>query len=118
MGVFEEIDKIPRQELASDMPSAFTATVLSARKTQGEYGFYLALELQTEDGATFTTTYHIPKKRTGKGQMDLLIDSCNKLNLQLRDIVGRTFQWKRVKLSGAMKGNARHYPVKMVKKLG
>ena len=70
MSMYDEIEGIPIQRLASDLPETFTATVLSIRRDtkKGEYAGtpILKLELQLEDGTTFTTSYRIPKAYTGK----------------------------------------------------
>jgi len=113
--VFNEIEDLKTTKLASDMGASFTATVLAASKHTREDGrVNLKLELQTPDGATFTTTYRIPKARTGKGQLDILLQHVEKLGLKLNEIVGKTFEWKQIDLPGSVKGNPRHYPVKIV----
>lgn len=113
--VFEEIANLKAQKLSSDMGPSFIATVLSATKTTREDGKErLKLELQDKDGATFSTTYNIPKALTGKGQMDVLIQQCGKLNLHLADMIGKTFEWRVIKLPGAMTGFDRHYPTKLI----
>lgn len=83
---------------------------------QGDYAGapLLKLELQLTSGETFSTTYRIPKAFTGKGQLDLFIQHLKALELGLTEIVGKTFVWKRKELPGAMKGNPRHYPIKLV----
>lgn len=116
MSVFDEIKGLRAQKLASDMSDNFTATVISASKHQGEYGPSLKLELQNEDGETFSITYRIPKVLTGKGQLDRLLDSLEKLGVPIEKIQGKTFEWQRMELQGAMKGNPRHYPVRLVKR--
>ena len=37
------------------------------------------------------------------------------LGLELKDMIGRRFVWRREKLPGSMQGNPRHYPVELVK---
>ena len=113
--VFDEIRGVKRQKLASDMAKTFTATVLAASKHKGEYGSSLKLELQTEDGVTFSTTYRIPKALTGKGQLDLLLLNLQDMKVPLEEITGKTFMWQLIELPGSVKGNPRHYPVKLVK---
>lgn len=119
MSLEDEISKIPQQKLASDMPDTFNATVLSmtrdVKKGQFAGSPIVKLELQLEDGEKFTTSYRIPKAWTGKGQLDRLISNLKNLGVELNQIVGKTFQWKREELSGAVKGNERHYPVRLLK---
>lgn len=121
MSVFDEIAGIQQQLLSSDLPDTITATVTEAKKTikQGQYGGQpqLRLTLQLNTGETITTMYRIPKKWTGKGQMDTLLDQLSKLKTKLNQIEGMTFKWKRMNLTGAVKGNPRHYPVEIVKKV-
>lgn len=116
MSVFDEIKGIRTRKLASDMPETFTATVISVSKHKGEYGPSLNLELQTEEGETVNITYRIPKALTGKGQLDRLLNSLEELGVPVEKIQGKTFEWQRMELPGAMKGNPRHYPVRLVKK--
>ena len=114
--VFDEILSIPTQQLVSDMQDKFIATVKSASQIQGTYGKSLKLELLTKDNRWSNVMYRIPKAWTGKGQLDKLIASLNKLDLPLEEIVGKTFEWQRIELSGTMKGHPRHYPIRLVNK--
>jgi hypothetical protein len=115
MSIDEEIGKIPTQKLASDMPDEFTATVLKMTRDvkKGTYAGapILKLDLQLENGEVFSTSYRIPKAWTGKGQLDRLLEHLKKLNLDLKEIVGKTFNWKREALEGNVQGNQRHYPI-------
>lgn len=117
--VFDEIDTIKVQKLASDLPETITATVLAASKTEKKGAYagapVLKLELQTTDGITFSSQYRIPKTWTGKGQMDKLIECLDKLKVPLHQIIGKTFEWKRIDLEGSVKGNPRFYPMRLIK---
>jgi hypothetical protein len=117
--VFDEIDKVPTQTLASDLPETITATVLAATRSEKKGQFagapLLKLELQTDDGKTFSTQYRIPKSWTGKGQMDQLLKCLENIGVDLHAIIGKTFVWKRMELPGSVKGNERFYPIKVVK---
>lgn len=116
MSVFDEIDKIKEQKLASDLGGIFVATVLSIRKDADKEGRpRLKFELVDKEGITVCTTYRIPKARTGKGQLDKLEEHCEKLGIKLRDMEGMTFKWQEVELKGSVKGYPRHYPIKIVK---
>ncbi len=118
MSIDDEIGKIPKQKLASDMLDTFTATVLKLTRDvkKGQYAGapLLKLDLQLANGETFTTSYRIPKAWTGKGQMDRLLEHVKKLNLKLSEIVGKTFTWQREALEGNVQGNQRHYPISIV----
>ena len=114
--VFDEIKGITSRKLASDMPDKFIAKVTSASKHTSTYGNNLKLELQTEDDVTFNITYRIPKALTGKGQLDQLLASLSKLEIPIETIQGKTFEWQRIDLSGTVKGNPRHYPIRLVAK--
>ena len=119
MSLDEEISKIPQQKLASDLPDTFNAQVISmardVKKGQYQGTPIIKLELQLEDGQKFTTSYRIPKAWTGKGQLDRLMANLKGLGVELKDIVGKNFAWKREELSGAVKGNERHYPIRLLK---
>ena len=118
MSVFDKIKDIQQTVLASDMPETFIGTVLSATqdvKTGAYAGApILKLEIQTEDGKKFSIGYRIPKAFTGKGQLDMLIEQMAKLKVDLKEVVGKKFEWKRLKLSGGVQGNDRFYPVRVV----
>ena len=111
--VFDDIRSIPTQQLISDMQDTFIATAKSVSQIQGTYGKSLKLELLTKDNRSINVMYRIPKAWTGKGQLDQLIASLNKLNLPLDEIVNKTFEWQRMELAGTMKGNPRHYPIRL-----
>ena len=112
--VFDEILSIPTQQLISDMQDKFIATVKSVSQIQGNYGKSLKLELLTKDNRWINVMYRIPKAWTGKGQLDKLMASLNKLDLPLEEIEDKTFEWQRMELAGTMKGNPRHYPIRLV----
>jgi len=118
MSMDEEVGKIPQQNLASDMPDTFTATVVKAyrdvKKGQFAGAPIIKLDLVLENGETFTTSYRVPKAWTGKGQMDKLMNNLKGLGLTLDSMAGKTFMWKREELGGSVKGNERHYPIKVV----
>jgi len=114
--VFDDIKGITSRKLASDMPNKFIAKVTSASKHTGTYGKNLKLELRTEDDITFNITYRIPKALTGKGQLDQLLASLSKLEIPIETIQGKTFEWQRIDLAGTVKGNPRHYPIRLVTK--
>ena len=114
MSVFTEIKNLKTGKLASEMPDSFTAKVVSGSKHQNEYGSSLRLALQTKDGEQFSVSYRIPKALTGKGQMDRLLNSLERLGISIEEIEGKTFVWKRMQLTGSMKGNPRHYPIQFV----
>jgi hypothetical protein len=122
--VFNKIKDIPQTVLTSDLPNTFIATVLSATQTvkTGAYAGapLLKLELKTDDNNTFSISYRIPKAFTGKGQLDLFIVQMKKLKLEPSECVGKKFEWQRIELEGAVSGNARFYPIKLIgqKKLG
>lgn len=119
MSVFDELNKVKNQTLSSELPDKITATVIKASKTvkTGKYEGtpMLQLILRLKDGTETSTNYRIPKAWTGKGQMDILINSLKKLKIDIKDIEGKTFEWERMELEGSVKGNARHYPVKVIK---
>lgn len=122
MAVFDTIKGVPQTILSSDMPDTFTATVLSASQTT-KTGAYagaplLKLELITDDKKTFSVTYRIPKAFTGKGQLDKFIDQMAKLKLAPTEIIGKRLIWQRMKLEGAVAGNDRFYPVKIIGQKG
>jgi hypothetical protein len=95
------------------MPETFKATVITATKREGAYGPYLQLELQN-DKLQSSVNYRIPKALTGNGQMDRLLAALETLDVAIDKIVGKTFEWQRQALTGPMKGNPRHYPVRHV----
>jgi hypothetical protein len=115
----DELDNIPTQKLASEMPDKFTATVISVTRTvkTGQYAGkpILKLELKTQDGISFSTVYNIPKALTGKGQYDKLLEHLKNLKLTVKGMEGKNFMWEREDLEGSMKGHMRHYPIKLVK---
>jgi hypothetical protein len=113
--VFDEINRLTKQKLASEMPKSIIATVISIGESQGAFGKNLKLGLETQDGVSFFSTYRIPKALTGKGQLTQLLNSLKKIDIPLEKIQGKTFEWQRMELSGTMKGNPRHYPVRLVK---
>jgi hypothetical protein len=113
--IFDEINQLTKQKLASDMPKSIVATVVSIGESQSAFGKNLKLGLQTQDEISFFSTYRIPKALTGKGQLVQLLDCLKKIGLSIDDIQGKTFEWQRMELSGTMKGNPRHYPVQLVK---
>src|SRR3990170_2978215 len=118
MSVFDNIKGVPQTTLLNDLPDTFTATVLSATQTvkTGAYAGapILKLELKTDDNKTFSVTYRIPKAFTGKGQLDMFINQMAKLKLEPKDIIGKKFEWQRMKLEGSVAGNDRFYPIKLV----
>lgn len=118
MSLDDEIGKIKPQKLASDMPDTFTATVKTmtrdVKKGQFAGAPLLKLELELDNGETFTTSYRIPKAWTGKGQLDIFMEHIKGFKLELPQIVGKTFEWKREPLGGSIQGNPRHYPVKLI----
>lgn len=119
MSVFEEIENIPKQVLGSDLEDKIQAKLLSITKTskKGQYAGtpLIKIELQLPDNTTFSTTYRIPKALTGKSQLELLQVHFKQLGLTPKEAIGKTFQWQRKELPGSVKGNPRHYPVKLVK---
>lgn len=119
MSIQDEMDKIPKQKLTSDMPDTFTATIVSMTKDvkKGQFAGapILKVELLLEDGEKFTTAYRIPKTWTGKGQMDIFMENLKNMNQTLTTAIGKTFKWQRKELEGAMKGNPRHYPIQLIK---
>jgi hypothetical protein len=114
--VFNEIKGLNTRKLASDMPKSIIATVISTSKHKSTYGNSLKLELQTKEGIAFNITYRIPKALTGKGQLVQLLNCLNKLDVPIEEMQGKTFEWQRMELSGTMKGNPRHYPLRLVTK--
>lgn len=119
MSIQDEMDKIPKQKLASDYPDTFIAQIISMTKDvkKGQFAGspILKVELGLENGEHFTTSYRIPKAWTEKGQMDKFITNLKNMSLDLTSSIGKSFKWKREELAGAMKGNARHYPIELVK---
>jgi hypothetical protein len=117
--VFDEIEHIQTQKLASDLPDTIIGTVQSATRTlkKGAYAGapVLSISITTDDGTAFTTQYRIPKTWTGKGQMDKLLENLEHLKVPLHEIIGKKFEWKRIELEGSVKGNPRFYPVKLIK---
>jgi len=116
INVFDEILSIPKQQHISDMQDKFIATVKSVSQIQGQYGKSLKLDLLTIDNRSLNVMYRIPKAWTGKGQLDQLMASLKQLNLPLEEIENKTFEWQRIELAGTMKGNPRHYPIRLVTK--
>ena len=125
MGVFEEIKGIRKMLLTSELPDEITAKIIDAVKVekQKQYGtqYNLQLTLQlTKMGDVFesrevTTSYRIPKAKTGKGQLDMLIAHFKTLKVDMdKALIGQTFKWKRKELEGSMKGKPRHYPIAKV----
>lgn len=115
MSQWDEIEKLPTTKMASDMGEEFTAKVIAMSKDVTKMGQpCLKLQLQNQRGEKFITAYRIPKARTGKGQMDKLLDNLHAMGLSLKDVEGKTFQWKIEKLSGSVTGYDRHYPVRVV----
>jgi hypothetical protein len=119
MSIQDKINSIPQQKLASDMPDTFSATVINmvqdVKKGQFAGAPLLKLELELDNGEKFTTSYRIPKAWTGKGQMDKLMSNLKSMNIEIKDLIGKTFAWKREGLGGSVKGNERHYPIKLLK---
>lgn len=117
---WDEVENIPKQRLASDYGETFKATVLSMTKAEGRTGPQIKVELvEVGTNKTFTTVYKIPKALTGKGQLDLLLSQLNKLGLHLKEMQGKTFEWKKMSLKEldpktTMTGFDRHYPVKLL----
>lgn len=120
MSIYDEMDNIPETKKLSDLPDTIIATVLSAEKTlkkgQNAGTPQFSLRLKLNDGTEITTSYRIPKAKGTGGQMDQLDEALAKLKITKRDLVGKTFEWKRQELTAAIKGNARHYPTKIYKK--
>lgn len=118
--VFDEIGNIPTQVLSSDLPETVTATVLAATKTVKKGAFagtpMLKLELLCTDGVTFSVNYRIPKARTGKSQLEMFEKQLKKLKLKPEQVIGQTFEWKKMDLEGSVQGNPRFYPVKLIPK--
>lgn len=121
--------------LASDLPDEIVATVLSMEKgvKAGQFAGapLIKVSLRTDDDVEFTTSFRVPKSWTGRGQLDKLIGHLDTLGViettkqrgvikevktPLESIVGMTFKWERMELSGGMKGNPRHYPVEIIEK--
>jgi len=119
MSISDEIDKIKPQKLASDMPDTFNATVTKVsrdvKKGQFAGAPLLKLELKLDNGEVFVTSYRIPKAWTGKGQLDKLMANLKDLGVELANLEGKSFQWTRQELPGGVKGNERHYPIKLLK---
>ena len=119
MSLDKELESIPKQTLASDLPDKITAKCLSIAKAlkTGTYAGapILKAELLLEDGTKFSTTYRIPKARTGKSQLEKLESELEKMHLRISDMPGKTFVWQRMQLESSVKGNDRHYPIKVVK---
>lgn len=118
MAVFDKISGISQTILSSDMPETFIGTVLSATQSE-KTGAYagaptLKIEVKTDDDKTFSINYRIPKAFTGKGQLDKFIEQMAKLKLQPSEVVGKKFEWKRMKLEGSIQGNDRFYPIRVV----
>jgi len=118
MAVFDKIKDVPQTILSSDMPDTFFASVIATTQSvkTGAYAGAptLKLELITDDKKTFSISYRIPKAFTGKGQLDKFIDQMAKLKMEPKDIIGKRFEWQRMKLEGAVAGNDRFYPIKVV----
>ena len=114
--VFDEIDELTKQKFASDMSDKITATVTSISIHQDRFGNNLKLGLQTKDGTSLNISYRIPKSFTGKGQLDQLLMSLKKTGVPKEEVLGKTFEWQRMELSGTMKGHPRHYPVRLATK--
>jgi len=121
MSVFEEIDDIKPQRLSSELPDQIEATVVSITRDTKKSGTgagspMLKFTLDV-DGETVTTSFRIPKALTGKGQYDKLKASFEEIGYKRisEAIIGKKFLWERAALSGAVKGNARHYPIKELK---
>lgn len=116
VSVFDEINKITDQQLSSDLPDEIIATITKVEKTvkTGQYAGapQLKVTLKLDDGSITSTIYRIPKSWTGKGQLDMLKKQLAALGLKLAQMEGKTFHWKRIELTGSVKGNARHYPVR------
>lgn len=111
-----DIESIPKQALASDLPDEFVGTVEEIVRVQTGYGPSLKFTIVTEDNKKTVTTYRIPKMLTGKGQLDQLIAQLKKMKIkQIADMKGKKFRWRRMELPGSVKGNARHYPIEVVK---
>jgi hypothetical protein len=111
--VFDEILDLKTRKLSSDMPATFIATVVSKGRSPGKYSENLKLELRTNDDVYTSITYPIPEALTGKGFIDLLLQSLDELDVPLKAILGKTFEWRRKALDSAM-GNPRHYPVRLL----
>jgi len=101
------------------MPDTFVATVTGMvrdiKKGQFAGAPLLKLSLQLDNGEIFTTSYRIPKAWTGKGQLDIFMQNLKGMGVELNELVGKTFQWKREALGGSVQGNPRHYPTKYMK---
>jgi hypothetical protein len=116
--VFDQIKGVKQQVLLSDLPATVTATVMAASKTEKKGAYagapLLKIELCTDDNTTFSITYRIPKALTGKGQLDTLLSQLTKLKVKPEEIIGKRFEWQRITLEGAVQGNDRFYPVKLL----
>ena len=118
MSVFDKIKDVKPTIMSSDLPEKVNAQVLAASQTEkkGSYAGtpMLKLELQTDDGVTFSVNYRIPKAFTGKGQLDMFLNQCAKLKIEPAEIVGKRFEWQRLELEGSVSGNPRFYPTKLL----
>lgn len=119
MSIEDEISKIEKQKLASDMPEEFNGTIIRLHRDVKK-GLYagtplLKVDIQLDNGEIFSTSYRIPKSWTGKGQLDKFMEKLKGMGLSINDISNKTFLWKREALEGAMQGQTRHYPVKLFK---
>lgn len=116
--VWEEIEGIAQQKLASELGNEFVGTVAQVVRDvkKGEFAGspILKFTILTEEEEEVITSYRIPKAWTGRGQMDLLKSQCEKLEISIKDMLGKKFRWERMNLEGGMQGNARHYPVEIL----
>jgi hypothetical protein len=121
MSVYDELDNIKPSKLSSELPDEIEATITAITRDTKKQGIgvgtpMLKFNLDV-NGELVTTSFRIPKALTGKGQYDELKAAFDKLGYKKLSsaLVGKTFIWHRKELSGAVKGNARHYPTKEVK---
>lgn len=122
--VFDEIDDIPTQALASDLEDEVVATWNKSTKSvksqgQGAGNPIIVLELKLEDGTLVPTSYAIPKAFSNdpekpRSHLGMLAKAMRDLDLSLAEGEGKTYLWKRIALTGSVRGNDRHYPIKVV----
>ena len=124
--ILEQLESIPKQTLSSDLPDEFTARIIAvSKRTKGEGEgagqAQLQFTLESDEHGEITMTYRIPKKWTGRGQLDKFKEQC--LNLGLTrdgehgellvnwdDVLGAKFLWQRMNIG---MGFDRHYPVEI-----
>jgi hypothetical protein len=118
MSVFDTIKDVQKTIMSSDLPNKIIATCLAASQSEKK-GTYagtpmLKLDLLTDDKILFSICYRIPKAFTGKGQLDKFLDCMTKLKLKPDEVIGKRFEWQKIKLEGGVSGNDRFYPTKLL----